>query len=143
MINKDEYQLLCRAFDKILQSDGVNDAIIANTWLHVLREHPVFLKNYNHLFQASTSYKRSKRYFFALVRFTAISIFRISQSISNKKWRYACKSINQSDVLFVSHLTNEKFIGNPKWGNQFATALIVFPITRNSWNMPEYLIPKL
>ena len=111
MINKNEYQLLCRAFDEILLFNKANNAIIANTWLHVLREHPVFLKNYNHLFQPSTSYRRSERNLLALVRFMAISIFRISQSITNRKLWYASKSINQSDVLFVSHLTNEEFIG--------------------------------
>ncbi len=111
MINKNEYQLLCQAFDQILVSDKVDNAIIANTWLHVLREHPVFLKNYNHLFQPLTRYKRSNLLLLAFVRFTAVSIFRISQSIINRRWWYASKCINQSDVLFVSHLTNEEFIG--------------------------------
>ena len=50
MISKSDYQELCDTCDEILLSNKADNTILANTWLHILREHPIFLKNYVHLF---------------------------------------------------------------------------------------------
>ena len=89
MLDENQYQTLHQTFDKILLSSHVTKPIIANTCLHILREHPDFLKNYNHLFQPSSSYQFLKQNLSTLIRFTAISILRIFQSIGNIKYWHA------------------------------------------------------
>ncbi len=111
MISKSDYQKLCDTCDEILLSNKADNTILANTWLHILREHPIFLKNYVHLFGCANSTQLIKRRISNLVRFLSIAIIRILQSIFNNKYWHTAKDINQSDVLFVSHLTNEKLIG--------------------------------
>ena len=111
MISKSDYQALCKTCDEILLSNKTDNTILANTWLHILREHPIFLKNYDYLFGYTNSIQLAKRRILNLIRFIGISIIRILQSIINRKFWHATQVINKSDILFVSHLTNTELIG--------------------------------
>ena len=114
MISKKDYQTLCQTFDEILLSDKADNTIIANTWLHILREHPIFLKNYVYLFGQTNSVQLAKRKISNLFRFVGISVFRILQSVIHLKFWHSAKDINESDVLFVSHLTNKDLLAIDK-----------------------------
>ena len=53
MINDEQkYKKLCNFCDKILLSSSGNhlDAFVHNSWLHIINEHPNFLKPYHYLF---------------------------------------------------------------------------------------------
>lgn len=107
MITKEEYSQLCKACDKVLLHDNVTKEVVANSALHIVREHPSFLKSYQRVFGSSrASINIDNVRIFG--RFTLISIFRITKSIFVKKFWYCEKDIEASDVLFVSHLINEK-----------------------------------
>jgi len=84
-------------FDKILIHKDSNEYIVANSYLHFLRDHPEFLKKYNIL--------KIER-LLLVVRFKLVFIVRIFQSIFNRKYSYPNHEGVKSDVLLVSHLTN-------------------------------------
>ncbi len=86
-------------FDKVLIHKDSNQYIVANTYLHVLNAHPEFLKKYN-------LSKQVKIWFF--VKSRLVSVIGILQSILNKKHYNTQKQNIQSDILFVSHLTNSQ-----------------------------------
>jgi hypothetical protein len=110
-VKEKEYHRLCKTCDKILLSNQAIKPIIANTWLHILREHPDFLRNYQSLFQSLSQYQLIKQNLLTLVRFTTVSFVRLFQSIGNRKFWHTSNNVKQSDFLFISHLTNRKFIG--------------------------------
>ena len=86
-------------FDKVLIHKDSNQYIVANTYLHVLKAHPEFLKKYN-------LSKQVKIWLF--VKSRLVSVIRILQSILNKKnYNTQIQSI-QSDILFVTHLNNSQ-----------------------------------
>ncbi len=86
-------------FDKILIHKDSNEYIVANSYLHSLRDHPEFSKKYNIL--------KTER-LWLVVRFKLVFVVRIFQSIFNRKYSYPHQEGVKSDVLFVSHLTNGK-----------------------------------
>ena len=86
-------------FDKVLIHKDSNQYIVANSYLHVLNAHPELIKKYN-------LSKQLKIWFF--VKSRIVSVIRILQSILNKEHYYSQKQNIQSDILFVSHLTNSQ-----------------------------------
>ena len=111
MISKNDYQNLCKVCDEILLSDKADNRILANAWLHILREHPVVLKNYDYLFKYTNSLKLINKDAKNLIRFAGIQIIRILQSIYNSKLWHTAQDLKESDILFVSHINNERLIG--------------------------------
>ena len=45
-----QYKTLCKSCDEVLNMDHFGSELIAIPWLHVIREHPVFLTQYEELF---------------------------------------------------------------------------------------------
>jgi hypothetical protein len=86
-------------FDKILNHKESNHCIVANPYLHILRNHPEFLKVYN------TSQVEK---LWLSIRSKLIFLVRIFQSMFNGKYDYLYNESVKFDVLFVSHLTNEQ-----------------------------------
>ena len=58
MINKKQYIELCEACNKILLLPDTKNERVAIPWLHVIREHPIILTRYNHLFLPERSLKK-------------------------------------------------------------------------------------
>ena len=88
-------------FDKILTHKNSNQHIVANTYLHILGTCPEFLEQYK---------SSEKAKIWLCIRHKLVAIIKIFHSIFNK--RHYCtqqESVN-TDVLFVSHLTNIKQI---------------------------------
>ena len=88
-------------FDKILLHKDINQYIVANTFLHVLSNDPVFLEKYN----LSVREKIWQSF-----RLKIVTVVRIVQTIFDKKIYSTRLNNNKSNVLFVSHLTNMKQI---------------------------------
>jgi hypothetical protein len=85
-------------FDKILTHKSSNQYIVANTYLHILGTCPEFLKQY----KASRKAKIWLR-----IRHCLVATIKIFNSIFNKK-HYSTQQENiNTDILFVSHLTNK------------------------------------
>jgi hypothetical protein len=49
-LTEEQYHRVCQACDSILVDDDSSIERVSISWLHVIREHPEFLKNYDYLF---------------------------------------------------------------------------------------------
>jgi len=93
-----KYQELCKVCDQILMHDATTPQITANDYLHVLRGHPEILRKY---------YLSNIEKFWVPIRAKLVFVVRLIQSIFNRKYKYSHQEDIKSDVLFVSHFTNE------------------------------------
>jgi len=114
-MNKDQYQQLCHFTDEILNESEENSISVAIHWLHIIREHPGFLKDYEDLFDPNVrshyclkSWKRSLRNQLSLIKVFLISVIRKN----TKQWSINLKQFTKCDVLFISHLLNQKHYEN-------------------------------
>ena len=96
-----KYQELCKTFDQVLKNNAATPQIIANNYLHILNSSPEFLKRFN----LSKIGKIQ-----ALIKFKLIYIVRAFQSIFDGAHYYTRQKETESEVLFVSHLTNKRQI---------------------------------
>ena len=92
----EKYEKLCESYDQILLHSS-SSKIVANSYLHILKAHPETLNKYC-LSQFSIIYLQ--------LRFGLIALIRVFQSIFTKKHTF--RKIPASDILFVSHLTNNQ-----------------------------------
>jgi hypothetical protein len=80
---------------------------MAISWLHVLRRHPNYIKDYSHLFKERSHFSSTKKYILLFVKFCLISFRNLLQAILQTH-RNDGIEIKKTDVLLVSHLTNKK-----------------------------------
>lgn len=86
---------------------------VAIPWLHVIREHPVFLDNYVDLFEPTKSGKAIVRKWWRLFRRKAGWFRQLLRSlhIDGRPWFGPDDLPSGIDVLFVSHLLNSSQAG--------------------------------
>jgi hypothetical protein len=109
-LTEEQYHLLTKNCDSILQENIESQFIFGISWLHIIREHPSLINKYNFLF------KKNKFYSFQAICFLLQiikSIYRIVVNILIKKEKKNFESqINQKfDIIFVSHLLNKNGVG--------------------------------
>lgn len=105
-MTEDQYKALCATCDSVLLADGSAMERVAIPWLHVLREHPVFLGQYEYLFAP----RQRLGNFFANWRRRAVNLalwarlaWRVKRSCG-KLWYGPIPECESVDVVFVSHL---------------------------------------
>lgn len=107
-MTEEEYKQLCLTCDSILLSNDARLETVAIPWLHVLREHPIFLSQYEDLFQKKSSWKSLINIFINTLKKSS-QIIRLIVNISKLKknfWIGKLKKEEKFDVIFVSHLLN-------------------------------------
>ena len=112
-MNEEQYRLLCEACDRVLLANDSTIERVSIKWLHVIREHPVFLTNYVDLFQLKKNIWRrwltSWKAFHDKLRWLRHLVIALK---SNQK---DVSELDQSpedvDVLFVSHLLSASQAG--------------------------------
>ncbi len=103
-MNEATYKELCKLCDGVLIEQNQRLENVSIAWLHVIREHPVFLEKY-----------KKKFFIFYLYKITsycakiAINIFR---SIFQNDYLKFKRSLNHRNVeiIFISHLLNSKSV---------------------------------
>jgi len=108
VLKENQYSEITRLTDEILCSSGLLPARVAIVWLHVIREHPVFLKDYDILYienkfifhyrKILRSFRNKASLFKVFVR--SIFLSPVTQ------WSQVVQQLSTCDVLFVSHLLN-------------------------------------
>ena len=110
-ISEAEYDKLCKACDALIEKQPTSITRNANALLHVIREHPIFLANYEVAFE-----KRSSLFYYVIIKKLLWNIimgvykffhflFKNYLTIN----RIKKKNLN-TDYLFLSHLLNQNFI---------------------------------
>ena len=113
-MTEEEYKNLCKYCDSILLAEDITVEQSAVSFLHILREHPVFLSSYEHFFRSENRTKFfSVMYVNSLKNKIALG-YRLLKSIVyfNTSWLETAINLPlRADILFVSHLLNESRIG--------------------------------
>jgi hypothetical protein len=106
-----DYKNLCKICDEILLSKHSNPTRIAISWLHVLREHPEFLKKYSSIFSKTVcgskylNLKLSIKIIVHGIAYFFRAVLTKNYSISSKK------AGDNLDYIFISHIVNESQAG--------------------------------
>jgi hypothetical protein len=112
-LNEKQYRAVCEACDRILLASDSTIERIAIPWLHVIREHPMFLIRYEDLFEPAKSGKaivgRCLRFLLNRARW----IRQLGRSVfsDGQPWSGQEELPSAVDVLFVSHLLNASQAG--------------------------------
>jgi hypothetical protein len=104
-MDEQQYRALCEACDRILLEQPVSPERISLAWLHVVREHPVFLERYERIFAGVL---KSRWRWLGLRRIT-VEILRISRQMFRGLRRAFGRQAElpvSVDILFVSHRVN-------------------------------------
>ena len=112
-MNEEQYRSLCEACDRVLLSPDSTMERVAIPWLHIIREHPVFLENYRDLFEPTKgchavigklhrTFLNKAGWFRQLLR---------SCRTDGRPWFGPEKLPHSLDILFVSHLLNSSHAG--------------------------------
>ena len=104
MIKKKEFNKICKAAEFFLRTNYKNLVLLSISEAHVIRPHPIFLKNYQILFE---------KYFFINISYLFIKNFIkvIYFLFSNNFRKRAIYNFKKNDgYIFVSHFFNQKQI---------------------------------
>ena len=112
-LNEEQYRLLCMTCDRVLQSHDATVECIAIPWLHVIREHPMFLTGYVNLFESDRGIKGSARKRLEILRSRAVWLRQLLRAFNSTGQSWHCDAVlpNTTDILFISHLVNASHAG--------------------------------
>lgn len=114
-ITEAQYDQLCDACDALLQKNPYSTVGNANAFLHVIREHPIFLNVYNAIF-----HKNDISFFIHLLKLFFLNIAIGSYKLLHSIYRYYLlgdKLIKDESVfedVFISHFLNDSFINHKR-----------------------------
>lgn len=113
-MNEEQYKQICAACDQVLLSPKATLACAAISWLHVIREHPAFLKDYDAVLAESGKFHSFAPGFLKRLRFYLSWIFQFYKAFrANGAAWHGHESFSQSsDILFISHLLDQPHAKN-------------------------------
>ncbi len=106
-----QYREICKTCDEILMDDSSGIACTAIPFLHIIREHPVFLINYNSLFNRVSGFKTLIKDLYLITRSVAGLVKRLLFSEKKYFWETYQNKGSQFDLIIVSHLISEIHVG--------------------------------
>jgi hypothetical protein len=112
IIDLEKYKEICKICDEILLSPDANEVTVAIPILHVIRDHPIFLNQYDSIFIKNI--EKNKFNYIHLVKYfiSLLLAFIKGKFIHNKYWVSSNKLKKSYDYIFVSHLLNEDQAGD-------------------------------
>jgi len=112
-LKEEQYRALCAACDEVLLAEDATETSIAIPWLHVIREHPVFLSQYAILGDSPGLISGTVKYVARYVTNTAGWAWQLARSLGSPgKYWYPSQDLDHLDILIVSHLINSGTAGN-------------------------------
>ncbi len=111
-MNESNFRALCEACDQVLSAPSATLERMAIPWLHVIREHPVFLRNYEDLQQSRGAGSRWRAWW-RRRRAAIISMLHLFKALPRPHvfWYDSQQLPGRVDFLFVSHLLNASQAG--------------------------------
>ena len=111
-MNKNNYLKLCNSCDKILTSPMSTLERVAIPWLHVIREHPVFLQRYELLFLVNGNTPSLMKGIWTYIKklLSIVKTLILSLMANGIPWHGQIHS-RKIDILFISHLLSESQAG--------------------------------
>jgi len=107
-LKEELYRSICVACDHILLAADSTIERVSIPWLHVVREHPVFLKSYKEIAVNKSGAKVTLQRWLRLFRNKVWWLYQFGKSIRSDGmlWYGPQDFVIQTDVLLVSHLIN-------------------------------------
>lgn len=150
-ITEEQYDKLCNACDALLKKNTSFERK-ANTFLNIIREHPIFLKNYFPLFQ-----KKKTEFLIYLIKQLLYNILHLVYNFFNSFYRhfFLREKLNienrNYENIFISHFLNDSFIDHKsdfyffdlpqKLSQNSSTCLILYiNFTKKSINGPNNIL---
>ena len=109
-MNEKQYLKLCKFADEILLDSNATPVRISIQWLHIIREHPVLLKNYETLFLTHRANFESIRIWLnpILIKLSLLKLLLKSFFYPDvSEWSKTLDHLSPRDILFISLLVNE------------------------------------
>lgn len=112
-LTEEQYLQVCDACDSVLLSSDSTLERMSIPWLHVIREHPSFLKNYDMLFATSSALRNAVETLATKVRSYAGWLRQMWRALTSdgEPWNVSQTLSGPVDALFVSHLLNDADAG--------------------------------
>ena len=109
-MNEEQYRELCETCDQVLKSTDSTFETKCISWLHIIREHPIFLRDYECIYERKHLILKniSLSIFDLRNKLSWIKSFLLSlmQSYNNA---YIIRTVHaQFDIIIVSHLLNKE-----------------------------------
>jgi len=110
-ITEAQYDQLCKSCDNVINNKPNSFERNANSFLHVIREHPIFLKTYEPIYYRNAF----KFYFFIFIQVFKsfiIGFYKFFEAIYRIYFLRDIVKKNKIDYqnIFISHFLNEKFL---------------------------------
>jgi len=111
-VNLLDYKKLCSECEKILASTSSTINTISISWLHIVREHPILLRNYYDVVDTNNSWNFFTNSLKKFIRYHLSFFKNIIQALNNgSNYWYCLKPLSKkTDLIFVTHLVNEAHI---------------------------------
>lgn len=106
-----QYIDICKNCDEILMDKESGIACTAIPFLHIIREHPIFLENYKVLTDSASWLSTFLQGLKLIVRSLAGFAYRMLFSEGKNFWQSNSSLPNTADLVIVSHLINESHAG--------------------------------
>jgi hypothetical protein len=113
-MRESEYKRLCQDCDFLLLTRASRIVTLAIPWLHVIREHPMFLKNYQLQWKFEWFSRDRVLNIFLFFKYLAGWFFYLTKSIRFKShywFSFSGSTPPQIDVMFISHYLNSSHSG--------------------------------
>lgn len=138
-MTEDQYKELCSICDSILLDNSSALERIAIPWLNVIREHPVFLKQYEDIFTKRSRTNKISNYLYNFTKNTATWLRLLSRIFrsSGKAWHGKLNEGQSFDFVFVSHLLSVSDLTNK---NDFYFGSIPLDLVEQGKNVLVVLI---
>jgi len=108
-VNEQQYKQVCEACDTVLRAPDSSIECAAIPWLHVIREHPLFLNQYEGLFDTPSRYN-----FMKVLRSAGGWMLHLWRALRHRQAWFGPQTFSQpADVLFISHLLDSSSAGKP------------------------------
>jgi len=106
-----QYREIFKTCDEILMDDSSGIACTAIPFLHIIREHPVFLSNYKVLVDRVSGFKTLINDLNLITRSVVGLVKRLLLFEKNYFWETNNNKGSQFDLIIVSHLISETHAG--------------------------------
>jgi hypothetical protein len=144
----EQYSELTVACDDLLTDLNLQPDIVANSWLHILNEHPSNLKRYMRVFDTEPLITRYKREIREILTSTRLFLHSIFNSIAFSR-KVKLPNVSKIDVLFITQFVTQNVnnsIGDFYYGNlseELANkGISSLFIAQNQTKIPTHILHK-
>ena len=102
------YQTLCEESSSVLNSPNCSINLFSISWLHIIRDHPIYTKSYSDYFENNNLLFLTLKSILKFFQNLAISLVQFIKKILALKKFSRVIDHTSADVIFLSHIVDSK-----------------------------------